>query len=286
MNKQVKPFTYHFNMFYVYTCGILLILLFMHLRKQVLTRDKNSGFFKNVNVKSATFHSGAGLSLVVVSVVTSILTIQAENNIIVSCFLFLLHFQATVVALIALCKITSYPCTWRKENSKYATIFMIFYFFVVLISVFEAITKLSDASENPTYIIFIEIFVEVTDVIQTFLHGVLILVGYFTVVSPEVLRKHKMPTEILIHLAATNMASLASTIFVSESKLHELESLFKNSDSFGDTNALIAWTVINSILQPAEEFNRFFTIVCLVKLHKIWSPIPTTLESKIDIVLV
>lgn len=271
INKQIKPFTHHFNMFYVYCTGILLILLFMHLRKQIYTQSKISGYFKYVNSKSATFSSGAGVSLIAISVITAILTIHAATNMFVAIFLLLLHFQATIVAIFALFKITKLPCSLRKDSSKYPVIFLIFYFFVVLLSVFEVIKKVNEAEEVLDSILILEIFVEIFDIIQAFVHGVLILIGFYSLIPPSVLRKVEMPTEILIHLAATNFASLISSIFVSESKLTALESVFKTSESLAQTNSLIAWTVLDAIISPAEEFSRFFTIVCLIKLHKIWT---------------
>lgn len=271
LNLQIKPFTYHFTMMYVYCCTILLILLFMYLRKKIYKSNSAARFFKASNSKSATFSSGAGISLIVVSLITVILSIHSSTNEFVAAFLLILHGQATIVAIVGLCKISHLSCTIRKDASKYGVIFLLFYFFNVLISVFYAISEIGEVTESHQGLHILQFFVEITDVIQGFLHGVLILIGFYTVIPPQILRNHEMPTEVLIHLAATNFASLISSVFVSESKLQKLETWFKDSNSVADTSADIAWTVFDSVLSPAEEFEKLFTIICLVKLHKIWT---------------
>lgn len=70
---------------------------------------------------------------------------------------------------------------------------------------------------------------------------------------------------------ATNMASLIPSLFISESKLDKLAKLFKAHDTYADMNAFVAWTVMENILAPAKKFNRFFTVICLVNLYKIWT---------------
>lgn len=273
LSLQIKPFSYHFTMMYVYCCSILLILLFVYLRKKVYRNGKAVHFFKVTNPKFTIFSSGAGMTLVVVSIIIAILAIHAATNIYVAGFLVVLNVQATIVAAVALFKISHLPCTFRKDGSKYAVIFMIFYFFNVLNSVFIAVTNANDLTYTPEQetVLILQFVNEISNIIQAFLHGVLILIGFYTIVPPHVLRRGEMPTTILVHLAATKTADLISSVFSSESKLEKFEFWFTSSTSIAETTSGIVWTVLDSILSPAEEFAKLFTIICLFKLHKIWT---------------
>lgn len=230
-------------------------------------------FFKIINPKAATFSSGASLSLIVVSVITSILTLNANDNIYVGVFLLCLHTQASIVGLVALCRIASVSCSRKLSPSKYPTIYLIFYFFVMLGGTFDIIGKTYEVDgEEPLYVIIVEVSTEIVDLVQAFLHGLLILVGFSVQVATDVIEDKKMPREILIHLAATNFSALISGVFNSKAVLFKnMQKMVKRSE-VGEISSTIAWSIMDSILTPCEEFNRFTTIIYLIKLFKIWSP--------------
>lgn len=272
IHTKVKPFTFSFTMFYVYCSCILLILLYFHLRKKLYRSNPSTIFFKIINPKSATFSSGAGLSLIVISVITSILTLNANNNIYCSIFLLFLHSQASIVGIVALCRIANVPCTRKTFPSKYPTIFLIFYLFVVFNGTLEILSKTIDADDGePIFLLIIEVLTKLVDMIQAFLHGLLILVGFHVQVAPEIVANRKMPREILIHLAATNFSALISGIFNSKAISFKFIQKLSKRNEVNEINSTILWSVLASILSPCEEFNRFTTIIYLIKLYKMWS---------------
>lgn len=272
IHNNVKPFTFTFTMFFVYCCCILLILLYMHLRKKLYKSNTQSFFFKIFKTKLATFSSGAGLSLIVVSIIISILTLNANDNVYVAVFLIFLHTQASAAGLLALCRIARFPCTRHISPSKYTTIYLLFYFFVVLSTCFHIIGAVTGLEEDEsTNLIVLEVLTEVVDLLQAFLHGLLILVGFTVDISDTIIEEKKMPREILIHLAATNFSALISGVFNSKAVLFKSVSKMIKRSEANEIDSTIAWSVLGSILRPCEEFNRFHTIIYLIKLYKTWT---------------
>lgn len=274
IHDQIKPYSFHLCMMYVHCCAALLGLLMLHLRKKLHKPSSATNFFTYPHPTTETFSAGAALSLIVLGIIISVLTITAEENMYVTVFLLFLHLQACGVGLFALYKISDVPCSRKISSSKNHAVFVIFYFFMTLSGVLKIITINIDRDSEEYISKCLETTVEVVDLIQAFVTALLILIGFYARISPGILGKNKMPTKILIHLAATNLAAMISSVFNSKNEFSKfVDRLYKSTNR--DDNLFtseIAWTVIESILVPCDEFYRFFTITCLIKLHKTWSP--------------
>lgn len=292
--KQIKPFTFQFSMFYVYCCSIIFVTLFLHWRKmakngnpKLTTVEKKD----STNNPNATFSTSAGLSLIVLGVITSLLTFNSENNLYAIIFLLFLHIQASFVGLLALCKIFYVPCTRKLNTGKNHVVFLFFYFIMMVCVCMKIISKSVSEEHHENSEMVLETTETALDLIQLFLQGKLILIGFYVDIDEKIIQRRIMPCEILIHLAATNLSDLISGLFKRNTtdyflftKLDHHENGISEMHGTYESSQLsmeIVSVIMGSILVPCISFHRFYSIICLLKLHKAWSPKHSQSDSNV-----